>query len=175
MSIRRSSAHRLAIVALDASVLINILILNRVAILARLPGYGFVVLDAVEQEVQRQEQQVVLADAFNEDLIDRAGSATPQELAIFAEHRKVMGLGEAACLAAAEHRGWMLASDERGVFRRIACERIGESRILTTPSILSRAVKTGVISVGELRHAKAKLERNRFRMRPGTFDDLFSE
>ncbi len=175
MSIRPSSAHRPATVALDASVLINILILNRVAILAGLPGYRFVVLDAVEQEVQRQEQQVVLADAFNENLIDRAGSATPPELAIFAEHRKVMGLGEAACLAAAEHRRWMLASDERGVFRRIACERIGESRILTTPSILSRAVKTGVISVGELRHAKAKLERNRFRMRQGTFDDLFSK
>lgn len=175
MSVRRSSAHRLAIVALDASVLINILILNRVAILAGLPGHRFVVLDAVEQEVQRKDQQLVLADALNENLIDRAGSATPQELAIFAEHRKVMGLGEAACLAAAEHRRWMLASDERGVFRRIACERIGESRVLTTPSILSLAVKTGVITVGELRDAKAKLERNRFRMPQGAFDDLVSE
>ena len=174
MSIRRSSGQGLATVALDASVVINILILNRVAILAELPGYRFVVLDAVEQEVQRQEQQVVLADAFNENLIGRAGTATPGELAVFAEHRKVMGLGEAACLAAAEHRGWMLASDERGVFRRIACERIGKSRILTTPSILSRAVETGVISLGELRDAKAKLERNRFRMPLGTLDDLFS-
>ena len=88
MSIRRSSGQGLATVALDASVLINILILNRVAILAELPGYRFVVLDAV--------------------------------------------------------------------------------------SILSRAVKTGVISLGELRDAKAKLERNRLRMPLGTFDDLFS-
>ena len=127
------------------------------------------------QEVQRQEQQVVLADAFNENLIGRAGAATPEELAIFATHQKVMGLGEAACLAAAEHRGWMLASDERRVFRRIAFERIGDSRILTTPSILASAVKTGVISVGELRDAKAKLERNRFRMPAGTFDDLLAE
>ena len=47
MSIRRSSGQGLATVALDASVLINILILNRVAILAELPGYRFVVLDAV--------------------------------------------------------------------------------------------------------------------------------
>lgn len=174
MSIRRSSAHRFSMVALDASVLINILILSRVAILARLPGYRFVVLDAVEQEIQRQEQQAVLADALNGNLIGRAGTATPQELEAFAGHRKVMGLGEAASLAAAEHRDWMLASDERGVFRRIACERIRESRILTTSSILSRAVRTGVISVGELRDATAKLERNRFRMPPGTFDDLFS-
>ena len=86
-----------------------------------------------------------------------------------------MGLGEAACLAAAEHRGWLLASDERRVFRRIACERIGEARVLTTPSILSLAVKTGVIRVGELRDAKTKLERNRFRMPAGALDDVFSE
>lgn len=175
MSIRRPSAQGLVPVALDASVLINFLILNRVAILAGLPGYHFVVLDAVEEEVLRPEQQVVLAHAFDENLIDRAGAATPEELATFATHRKVMGLGEAACLAAAEHRGWMLASDERSVFRRIACERIGEPRILTTPSILAHAVKTGVISVGELRDAKAKLERNRFRMPAGTFDDLLAE
>lgn len=175
MSTRRSSAQGLATVALDASVLINFLILNRVAILAGLPGHHFVVLDAVEQEVQRPEQQVILADAFDENLIGRAGAAPPEELTVFAKHRKVMGLGEAACLAAAEHRGWMLASDERRVFRRIACERIGESRILTTPSILALAVRGGVIRVGELRDAKTKLERNRFRMPPGTFDDLVSE
>ena len=113
MSTRRSSAQGLATVALDASVLINFLILNRVAILADLPGHHFVVLDAVEQEVQRPKQQVVLADAFTENLIIRAGAAPPEELAAFAELRRVMGLGEAACLAAAEHRGWMLASDER--------------------------------------------------------------
>ena len=57
---------------------------------------------------------VALADAFDENLIGRAGTATPEELVVFVEHRKVMGLGEAACLAAAEHRGWMLASMNPG-------------------------------------------------------------
>jgi len=156
-------------VALDASVLINFLILNRVGILADLPAYRFVVLDAVEQEVRRPDQQTILADAFEDNLIGRAAAATPEELAIFTAHRRVMGLGEAACLAAAEHRGWSLASDEKRVFRAIARERIGHSRILTTPSILSLAVNTGAISVGGLRDATTKLERNRFRMPPGTF------
>ena len=164
-----------ATVALDASVLINFLILNRVSILADLPGYRFVVLDAVEQEVQRPQQQITLAAAFEQRAVDRAGIATPQELEIFADHRRVMGLGEAACLAAAEARGWMLASDERRLFRRIARERIGDSRILTTPGILVVAVKAGVISVDELRGAKEELERNRFRVRPGTFGELLSE
>jgi len=99
---------------LDASVLINFLILNRVVILANLGGYRFVVLDAVEREVLRQQQQITLAAAFEQQLVDQVGAATPKELDIFAEHQRVMGLGEAACLAAAETRGWMLASDERG-------------------------------------------------------------
>lgn len=55
MSTRRSTVPALTMVALDASVLINFLILNRVGILADLPGYRFVVLDAVEQEVRRPD------------------------------------------------------------------------------------------------------------------------
>ena len=170
-----SPAGSVATVALDASVLINFLILNRVGILADLSGYRFVVLDAVEQEVRRPRQKVTLAAAFEQRLVDRAGAATPQELEIFAEHRRVMGLGEAACLAAAEVRGWMLASDERRLFRRLARERIGDSRILTTPAILVRAVETGVITVEELRGAKEELERNRFRVPPEAFGGLVSE
>lgn len=169
------SGRGVATVALDASVLINFLILNRVQVLADLPGFRFVVLDAVEHEVRRPQQQITLEAAFEQGLVDRAGTANPQELAIFAEHRRVMGLGEAACLAAAEVRGWMLASDERRLFRGLARERIGDHRILTTPAILVLAVKTGVISVEELRGAKEELERNRFRVPPGAFGGLVSE
>ena len=171
---RPSSARRVATVALDTSVLINFLILNRVDILANLPGYRFVVLDAVELEVLRPQQQATLAAAFEQSLLDRVGAATPQELEFFAEHRKRMGLGEAACLAAAEARGWMLASDERRVFRRFARERIGDSRILTTPGILVEAVSGGVISIQDLQAVTDELERNRFRVPPGAFEGLLS-
>jgi len=120
------SGRGVATVALDASVLINFLILNRVEVLANLTGFRFVVLDAVEHEVRRPHQQITLDAAFEQGLVDRAGASNPRELEIFAEHRRVMGLGEAACLAAAEVRGWMLASDERRLFRRLARERIGD-------------------------------------------------
>ena len=169
-----SSTRRLATVALDASVLINFLILNRVDVLANLPGYRFVVLDAVELEVLRPQQQAVLVAAFEQRLLFRVGAAIPDELEIFAERRRTMGLGEAACLAAAEARGWMLASDERRAFRRIARGRIGDSRILTTPGILVLAVRGGVISVEDLRGVAEELERNRFRVPVGAFDGLLS-
>lgn len=169
------SAQHVATVALDASVLINFLILNRVDVLANLSGHRFVVLDAVEQEVLRPRQQATLAAAFDQRLVDRVGAATPGELEIFAEHRKMMGLGEAACLAAAEIRGWMLASDERRVFRRVARVRIGDARILTTPGILVLAVGGGVISVEELRGAREELERNRFTVPSAAYGGLLEE
>lgn len=163
-----------ATVALDASVLINFLILNRMGILSDLPGYRFVVLDAVEQEVRRPQQQLTLTRAFEQGFVDHAGAANPGELEVFADHRRVMDLGEAACLAAAEVRGWMLASDERRLFRTIALGRIGEDRILTTPAILVLAVKAGVIAVEELRESKEELERNRFRAPLEAFEGLVS-
>ena len=64
---------------------------------------------------------------------------------------------------------------ERRLFRRIAREQIGDSRILTTPAILMLAVKTGVIAVEELRGSKEQLERNRFRVPPEAFGGLVSE
>lgn len=106
-------AQGVATVALDASVLINFLILDGLGILAVVPGFRFVVLDAVEHEVLRPGQQSTLAGGFQQRFVDRAGAATPRELEIFAAHRRVMGLGEAACLVAAEARGWNLASGER--------------------------------------------------------------
>ena len=174
MGTSASAGRRVATVALDASVLINFLILNRLGMLPDLPGYRFVVLDAVEQEVRRPQQQSTLARAFEHSFVDHAGAANAEELEVFADHRRVMGLGEAACLAAAEVRGWMMASDERRLFRTIALERIGEDRILTTPAILVLAVKTGVITVEELRESKEELERNRFRAPLEAFGGLVS-
>lgn len=75
-----------------------------------------------------------------------------------------MGRGEAACLAAAEYRQWLFACDERRRVRRIAVERVGEGRILTTAGILVRAIRSEIITVPEADALKAALEQNRFRM-----------
>jgi len=69
-------------------------------------------------------------------------------------------------------RRWMLASDERRVFRRVARARIGDARILTTPGILVLAVGGGVISVEELRGAREELERNRFTVLSAAYGGL---
>ena len=159
-------------VAVDASVLINFLLLNRVDILGALSDYCFVVSDAVHKEITRPDQQILLSDAFDAKLLHKKKGTDPSELYVFAALTEVMGVGEASCLAAAEHRGWLLASDERGLFLRIARERIGENRILTTPEILLRAIRAGIITVEQADEAKACLEKNRFRMKFDSFADL---
>ncbi len=82
-----------------------------------------------------------------------------------------MGRGEAACLAAAECRNWLFACDELRRVRRIAVERIGEGRVLTTAGILIRAVRTKIITIPEADALRAVLERNRFRMDFESFAD----
>ena len=85
---------------------------------------------------------------------------TEDERSSLAEHRKVMGLGEAACLAVAEHRGWTVACDERGVLRRIACERIGwaeAARPPRSPRVGIPAECSGNASAGEACYARTIL------------------
>ena len=159
-------------VALDASVLINFLILNRMDILGRLGRYHFVVLDAVDAEISRPEQRTTLRRSLDQGLLQGDVAAGPEELRVFAQLLGAMGVGEAACVAAAVHRGWLVASDERGAFRRIATDRIGTGGIITTPAILAEAVKADIITLDELEQARQELGRNRFTIPPGTFGPL---
>jgi hypothetical protein len=60
-----------------------------------------------------------------------------------------MGGGEAASLALAVTRGWVVASGEKKAFRREALVRLGPRRILTTPGLCVLAIRSGVLSVEE--------------------------
>lgn len=84
------------------------------------------------------------------------------------------GRGEAACLSMAERRGWLVASDERGRFLRMARKRIGEGRILNTPGLLVLAIRSGVLSVDDADVLKARLETHRFKMKFDSFRDVLN-
>lgn len=83
-----------------------------------------------------------------------------------------MGAGEAACLALAELNGWHVASDERRRFRREVFARLGEGRLLTTPSIYVLAIRAGLLSVAEADADKDLLASRRFVMKFGSFSEL---
>lgn len=75
----------------------------------------------------------------------RSCTATEGELAAFVELAVLLDDGEAMCLAIAQSRGWMLATDDRKA-RRIARER-GVS-LVSTPELLKHwATTTGADEV----------------------------
>ncbi|WP_420632491.1 hypothetical protein [Candidatus Palauibacter sp.] len=158
-------------VALDASVLINFLILERNDILGTLRNHRFFVLARVEEEVRRPKQRATLFEAIDQGFVRRAPPPTPGEVLLARRHEAAMGRGEAACLAAAEYRDWLFACDERRTVRRIAIDRIGEGRVLTTAGILVRAIRGRIVTVSEADELKVILEGNRFRLNFRSFAD----
>jgi hypothetical protein len=75
-------------------------------------------------------------------------------------------------LALAQQRGWRVASDEGGAFRREAEQRLGPGRLVNTPGLLLSAIRAGVLTVEEADQAKAVLEQHRFRVRFKSFRSL---
>ena len=151
------------VVVTDANIIINLVHAGRLALLGALPPYAFLVPEDVVGEIVDPTQREELEAAITAGLMSETVTA-PHELTRYAELRQVVGRGEAACLALAESRGWLIASDEKRRFRREVLARLGSGRLVTTPGLLVLAIRAGVMSVEEADDAKAILERNRFRM-----------
>jgi predicted nucleic acid-binding protein len=155
----------------DANVLINLIHAGHLGLLGTLPSYQFVIPDDVVSEIIEPEQRGVLDAAFAAGSLHQTTLADPQELALYADLRAILGRGEAACLALAQSRGWLLASDEKRVLRREVERRLGQGRLITTPGLFVLGIRAGVISVEEADRAKDLFE-HRFRMSFRSFRDV---
>ena len=162
------------VVVTDANVLINLIHTRRLAILGELPGLRFVVPDDVVAEVTDEDQRLRLTEAMAAGTLTSCSLTDIAELSVFAELRPVLGAGEAACLAAAQARGWHIASDEQRRFAREVLARLGEGRLLTTPINYVRAIQAGLLSVAEADADKTLLASRRFVMRFASFADLLN-
>jgi predicted nucleic acid-binding protein len=165
----------LRVVVLDASVLLNFLSLGQVDLLTRLDGLTFVVPAEVAEEITRPEQRRQLDEATSGAQIGAAVLDRPEELELRNDLQRVMGRGEAACLALATARGWLVACDEKRAFRRRATALLGERRLFTTPGLLLLAIRQGLIAVDQADEIKLLLERHRFKMAFRSFRDLVGE
>jgi predicted nucleic acid-binding protein len=140
----------------DATVIINLIKAGHLELLSALEGWRFSVPDQVAEEVSDPEQAAALARAFEAGHLRRDSSTDPEEIAAYADLKRRMGKGEAACLAIAVTRGWTLASDDRGrAFRRLLRERIGEGGVIDTPEIARIAQSHGLISAEEADRIRA--------------------
>jgi predicted nucleic acid-binding protein len=135
-------------------------------------GYEFVIVDQVEEEITRPEQAIVLRHAIDVGWLRREAVDTIEGLSIFADLARIMGRGEAACLALAETRRWYVASDEKKVFRREALVRIGHGKILTTAGLIVLAIRANLLTIDQADAIKIVLEAKRFRMAFTSFRDI---
>ena len=164
------SARR--IVVTDSNVLINLIHANRLDVLGMLPGYEFVVLEEVVEEISIQEQKTALAEAFACQQLKREVLSGVAALTLYSDLRQSMGKGERP------HWLWQLSSssliacDEKKVFLREARKRLGASRILTTPGIFVLAIRAGALTVDQADAIKALLETKRFKMTFSSFGDV---
>lgn len=163
------------VVVTDANIIINLIHVDQLDLLVRLPGYQFVVPDQVVEEVTDPSQSCVLEKAIQRGVLTKEAVTDVEGLTLYAEFTRIMGRGEAACLTLAVTRGWLLASDEKRVLRREAVTRLGTGRLLNTPGIILLAIKAGLLTVEAADRARAILETRRFRMAFSSFGDLLND
>ena len=160
------------VVVTDSCVLINLIHMGRLPILGELPGYEFVIPDHVYEEVTDPEQRRVLDEILAQGNIKKEPLTDLAAIELYANLRGRLGSGESACLAMAVSTGWMIASDERRLFRREVVARIGEDRLLTTVRIYVLAIEAGLITIEQADSDKATLEGRRFKMSFRSFGEL---
>jgi len=169
-----SGGEAAEIVLADTSVLLNLAFVERLDLFGALDGYRFRIPEEVAAEVRQPEQRNLLGRALSAGHLEKARITSLPVIEHFQTLRQnlKLGRGEAACLALAYARGWMVASDEKRAFRREARKLLGEGRLLNTPSLFVLGIRQAYWTVAEADQAKATLERNRFRMQFRSFDDL---
>jgi predicted nucleic acid-binding protein len=167
-----SPSNPTRVVVTDANVLINLIHAGRLDLLGALTAFRFVVPDHVIAEITAPAQRQALEIALTRGSLSKQSITDPRELATYAELRRIMGSGEVACLAMAEARGWLIASDEKRRFRREVIARLREGRLVTTAGLFVIAICAGVISAEEADQAKEILQGHRFRMAFRSFREL---
>ena len=135
------------VVIADANILINLCHAGQLSLIEELPGFEFVISEEVDAEITDRDQRSQCDALFGRGKVERTSIASLSELTIYAELRPIMGSREASCIAIAQCRGLYLASDERGAFLREAKARVGERKLLTTPSLFVLAIRGGLITV----------------------------
>ncbi len=159
-------------VVIDTCILINFLNVGRLDLLEELEGLEFIVTEHVAAELEQPEQRARVETAIEEGHIEKIAVKQNPALEIFGDLTDHVGDGEAACIALAEDRGWEVATDEQRRAKAEAKARLGGNDPLTTPDLLIKAIRQGLVSVDEADRLKDDLEENhRFKM---SFDS-FSE
>lgn len=162
------------IIITDTSVLINFLVLDKVGVLASLPGIRFLVTDHVRSEVtdHYSEQLQRLEAAFAFQQLEEISVTDLLEVQLFAQLTGTgLGIGECSAIAVAAHRGCAVAIDDKTAIKRIT-KLFPSMTVETTESLVINLIRAQILSVADADAMKSDWEQNyRFRLSFGSFAD----
>ena len=158
----------------DANILINFIRIGREDILRRLRIYAFYLPEEVYEEITYPEQRLILDQALKEGWLRKTAITDQDELRSYAQYSRQMGDGEAACLAIAIGRQWIMACDEqkKKLISREVQDNLGKGYLLNTPGILLKAICEGILTASQADAIKDTLAKNRFIMPFASFQDI---
>jgi predicted nucleic acid-binding protein len=162
----------LRIVSTDSSVVINLYHTSHLGLLHGLANFRFVIPEEVIAEITEPSQAEILNQLLGDGTLERVSIESLEELTFFADLTSRLGLGESACLASAQSRGWFVACDEKRIFLREAKARLGAAKLLNTPGIYVLFIRAGLLTVEEADQAKAILEQHRYRIALLSFREI---
>lgn len=171
----RRSGRVAETLVLDTSVLLNFLVVNRIALLSAVAN-RLIVTDHVRAEITEDYPQQVLRyeHAIGQRLLKVVSVSDPAELEAFASllRHRVLGVGECSAIAYAGIRGHAVALDDK-VGRSRARTAFPQLPIVGTKDIVIAAIVGGAITLEEADALKVDWEQNhRFRFRFATFSDV---
>ena len=158
----------------DANILINFIKIDRLDILQKLQMYAFYIPEEVYAEISYPAQRLILDRALGKGWLRKTVITDQNELLSYARYRQQMGDGEAACLAIATCRRWIMACDEqkKKLISKEVQRVLGTGYLLNTPGILLKAIRECILTVSQADAIKDTLAQNRFVMSFASFQDL---
>ena len=161
------------VVVTDTNILVNLAHAGRLALLNELLPYQFVLPVEVLDEIKDTQQLAAVNGLLVQGVLTLLTTMSISQLSTYANLKSRMGSGEAACIAWAECDVlYLIASDEKRIFRREVVARLGENRLLRTQDILLHAIRIGRLTVQDADSIKSLLESKRFRMPFTSFNEL---
>jgi predicted nucleic acid-binding protein len=161
------------VVLLDACMLINLFHAGRSDLLAGLTEYDFRLTSLVIDEISDPAQKADLQTLLKQGTV-RFEPVTDREVILKIDRlAKIAGRGEASCLALAWKTGWAVGTDD-GKARRLNEKAIRPAELLTTPGLILKAIRKGLLTVEEADDIKERLEGKRFIMAFGSFREFVS-
>ena len=163
-----------ALVFTDANILINLIHIDRLHLLRDLTNLEFVVPEPVAVEIRRPSQRKRFDQSRAEGAFKIELLTDIEELTLYATLRKMMGDGEAACLAMASSRGaYVATSDKKRKFLREAKRFLPAGRLMNLTDLLILAIQEDHLTIQEADQAKEFLEtHHRFKLKFRSFADF---